>query len=47
MLDAAQRFPCAATAEMQDVVMISGGGWRSVNVRMAKVASRQVKKRFA
>ena len=48
MLYAAQKILCAATTEMQDVVMmVSGGRWKSVNVRMGKVASSQVKKRFA
>jgi hypothetical protein len=47
VLDAVQRFPCATTTEMQDVVIDYRGGWKSVNVRMGKVASSQVKKRFA
>jgi hypothetical protein len=47
VLDAVQKFPCAATTEMQDVVIVYRGGWMFVNVRMGKVASSQVKKRFA
>jgi len=47
VLDAVQRFPCATTTEIQDVVIVYRGGWRSVDVRMGKVASSQVKKRFA
>ena len=31
----------------EDVVIVYRGGWKSVNVRMGKVASSQVKKRFA
>lgn len=46
VLDAAQKFPCAAT-RMQDVVVLCRGGWKSVNVGMGKVASSQVSKRFA